>query len=139
MSGNKETVRRFNLEVIQDRNLERFEDLVAPDFVNHSAAPGAPRGPEGFLAFFTNILHPAFSNLQVEIHDQIEEDNKVATRKTIAGTHTGTFLGHPPTGRRICIQVTDIVRIEGGRYAEHWGSADIQGALAQMSADGQRP
>jgi predicted ester cyclase len=134
MSGNKEIVRRFNLEIIQNGNLDVFDELVSPDFLNHSAAPGASRGPEGFLAFFTDILHPAFSGIQVEIHDQIEEDAKVATRKTISGTHTGTFLGHPPTGRRIAIRVTDIIRIEGGRYAEHWGSADIQGALAQMKA-----
>lgn len=134
MTANKELVRRFNREIIQSGNLEVFRDLVAPDFVNRTAAPGAPNGPEGFLAFFTQVLRRAFTDLQVEIHDQIEENGKVVTRKTLAGTHTGPFLGHAPTGRRITIQVTDIVRIEGGKYAEHWGSADLHGALAQITS-----
>jgi len=46
-------------------------DLVAPDFVNHSAAPGASAGPDGFLAFFTDILRAAVSDIEVEIHDQL--------------------------------------------------------------------
>jgi predicted ester cyclase len=58
------------------------------------------------------------------------------TGKTMVGTHTGTFLGHAATGRRISIPVTDIVRMEDNRYVEHWGSADIHGALSQMTARG---
>ena len=134
MTTNKDIVRHFNLEIIQNGNMGVFADLVSPEFINRTAAPGAPNGPEGFLAFFTGVLRKAFSDIQVDIHDQIEEDGKVVTRKTILGTHSGPFLGHAPTGRRIAIQVTDIVRIEQDKYIEHWGSADIHGALAQMSS-----
>jgi len=66
------------------------------------------------------------------LHDQIAEGDKVVTRKTISGTHQGVFLGVPPTGRRITIRVTDIVRIKNGQYVEHWGNADLHGAIAQM-------
>jgi predicted ester cyclase len=134
MTPNKDIVRRFNLEIIQKGNMGVFADLVSPEFINRTAAPGAPDGAEGFLAFFTGVLRKAFSDIQVDIHDQIEEDGKVVTRKTILGTHSGPFLGHAPTGRRIAIQVTDIVRIEQDKYIEHWGSADIHGALSQMSS-----
>ncbi len=135
MTGNKEIVRRFNLEIIQNGNLDVFTDLVSPDFVNRTAAPGTPNGAEGFRAFFTDVLRKAFTDIQVVIHDQIEENSKVVTRKTINGTHSGPFLGHAPTGRRISIPITDIVRIEDNRYAEHWGSADIHGALLQMKSN----
>lgn len=135
MSENKSTIRRFNREIIENGNMTLFRELVSPEFVNHSAPPGSPNGAEAFLAFFTNTLHAAFSDIHVQIHDQIEENDKVVTRKTISGDHTGMFLGHPPTGRRISIQVTDIVRVKEGKYMEHWGSADIHGALAQMNAN----
>lgn len=135
MPTNKEIVKRFNLEIIQNGNMGVFSDLVSPDFVNRTAMPGTPNGAEGFLAFFTNVLRKAFSNIQVDIHDQIEENSKVVTRKTIVGTHSGPFFGHAPTGRRISIQVTDIVRIENYKYIEHWGSADIHGALSQINAN----
>ena len=110
-----------------------FPEFVSQAFVNHTAAP-ADAGPAGFLAFFTKVLRAAFSDIQVEIHDQLAEDDKVVTRKTIHGTHTGSFMGVGPTGKRIGIRVTDIVRLIDGKYAEHWGSADIHGLLAQLKA-----
>lgn len=132
LSENKQVVARFNREVIEQGNMHAFHELVASDFVNHTAPPNTSKGPDGFAAFFTDTLRPALPDLTVELHDQIAEDDKVVTRKTISGTHNGVFLGVPPTGRRITIGITDIVRIRNGQYAEHWGSADLHGALAQM-------
>jgi steroid delta-isomerase-like uncharacterized protein len=132
LSDNKHIVARFNREVIEQGNMQTFNELVAADFINHTAPPGTPNGRDGFAAFFTNVLRPALPDLTVELHDQIAEGDKVVTRKTISGTHKGMFLGVPATGRRIRINVTDIVRISNGQYAEHWGNADLHGALAQM-------
>ncbi|WP_243303095.1 ester cyclase [Geothrix oryzisoli] len=133
MSQNKSVVRRFNHEVIENLDMAAFSDLVSPEFINHSAPPGVSKGSDGFAAFFTNVLHQAFTDIKVLIHDQLEENDKVATRKTIEGTHSGPFFGHAKTGKRISIQVTDIVHVKGGKYIEHWGSADIYGAIAQIS------
>ena len=115
---------------------KRQSNLLMPNtesFVNHSTPPGTAPGPEGFAAFFEEILRPAFPDLTVEIHDQIAEGDKVATRKTLRGTHGGPFLGVPATHRAVTLRVTDIVRLRGGRYVEHWGSADLYGLMAQIS------
>ena len=45
--NNKEAVRRFNTEVIGRGDAAAFAALMAPDFVNHSAPPGAPTGSDG--------------------------------------------------------------------------------------------
>lgn len=118
---NKEIVRRFNTEVIEQGNAKAFEALMAADFVNHSAPSGAPTGPQGMWNTFQNLLRPALSDLKVTIHDQIAEGDRVTTRKTNSGIHSGTLLGIPATGKQIAIQVIDIVRVEDGKYAEHWG------------------
>ncbi|MBM7327917.1 ester cyclase [Agrobacterium sp. S2] len=73
------------------------------------------------------------SNLKVVIHDQIAEADKVTTRKTISGIHSGTLLGVPATGRELTISVIDIVRIEGGRYAEHWGLNTLSNVIAPLT------
>ncbi len=132
MSENKRIIRQFNEEIVAHKIMALFPGLVSPAFVNRSAPPGTPNDAAGFAAFFVNVLHQAFTDIRVEIHDQIEEDGKVATRKTIHGRHSGTFFGQAATGKHVSILVTDIVRIQDGQYVEHWGSADIQGALAQM-------
>lgn len=130
----KSVVRRFNIEVIQNGNLESFRALMTPDFVNHAASPGRPNGPESMWTTFETILRPAISDLTVTIHDQIAEGDKVTTRKTISGRHTGELLGVPATGKEIAIDVIDIIRVEDGRYREHWGLNTLQSVLASLRA-----
>ncbi len=125
-------VRRFNEEVIGKGQREAFEALMDPDFVNHSAPAGASDGPEGMWNTFENVLRPALAGLFVTIHDQITTGEKVATRKTISGTHTGPLMGIAPTGRPVSIEVIDIVRVINGRYVEHWGINTLPSVLAQL-------
>ena len=128
----KEVVRRFNIEVIQNGSEADFRALMARHFVNHSAPPGTPNGAESMWTTFQNVLRPALANLTVTIHDQIAEGDKVTTRKTISGVHTGTLLGIPATGREVSINVIDIVRVEDGKYAEHWGVNTLPAVLAEL-------
>jgi predicted ester cyclase len=131
-TANKAVVVRFNKEVIEQGNEATFRDLMAPDFVNRSAPVGAPTGPEGMLFTFNRVLRPAFPDLSVEIHDQLAEGDRVTTRKTIRGTHRGELFGIPATGRRIEIDVIDIVRLVNGRYAEHWGVNTLPSVLSTL-------
>ena len=130
---NKEVVRRFNIVVIQNGNEGEFRALMRPDFINHAAPEGRPNGPESMWNTFQTVLRPALSDLTVTIHDQVAEGDKVTTRKTISGVHTGTLLGVPATGREIAISVIDIVRVQDGRYAEHWGLNTLSNVLAKLS------
>jgi len=132
MSENKSAVLRFNKEVIERGDERTFRDLMAPEFVNRTAPPGSPSGADGMLHTFIRVLRPAFPDLQVEIHEQIAEGDKVTTRKTIHGTHRGELLGIPATNRRISIDVIDIVRLDNGRYVEHWGLNTLPTILASL-------
>lgn len=128
----KTVVQRFNSEVIQVGDRGAFESLMATDFINHSAPPGADAGAEGMWATFEHILRPALSDLRVEILAQIAEDDLVSTRKRITGLHTGTLMGIPATGRAITINVLDMVRVRDGRYVEHWGMNTLAAELAKL-------
>lgn len=130
--AHKQVVRRFNEEVIAKGDRKAFEALMAPGFINRSAPPGSPNDAESLWRTFENILRPALAGLTVTIHDQIAENDKVTTRKTVAGVHSATLLGIPATGRPVAIEVIDIVRIEEGRYAEHWGLNTLGAVLAQL-------
>ncbi len=135
MSGAKEIVRRFNEEVIAGGDRAAFDKLIAPNFVNRSAPPGAPAGSESMWNTFQNILRPALGGLTVRIHDQMEEGDKVTTRKTISGTHVGPLLGVEATGKSVSIDVIDIVRVVDGRYVEHWGINTLPALLASLRQD----
>lgn len=130
--ANKQVVRQFNLDVIQGGRREVFDALMAPDFINHAAPPGAPTGGEGIWNTFENVLRPALDGLTVTIHDQLCDGDKVTTRKTIHGVHTRTLMGIPATGRPVAIDVIDIVRVRNGQYAEHWGVNTLPAVLASL-------
>ena len=135
LSPNKAVVLRFNREVIERGDVAAFEEIMAPDFINRTAAPGMSPDRDGMLAMVNGVLRPAFPDLRVEIHDQIAEGDRVTTRKTIHGTHTGPLHGIEPTGKPVAIQVIDIVRLREGRYLEHWGINTLPVVLAQLRAD----
>ncbi|MEA1085195.1 ester cyclase [Sphingomonas sp. CD22] len=131
----KEVVRRFNEEVIAGGDRATFEALMAPGFVNRSAPPGATNGPEGMWNTFDTVLRPALAGLKVVIHDQVAEGDKVTTRKTISGIHVAALLGVEATGKAVNIDVIDIVRVEDGRYVEHWGVNTLSSVLASLRHD----
>jgi predicted SnoaL-like aldol condensation-catalyzing enzyme len=132
IEGAKAVVLRFNRDVIERGDRDAFEALMAPTFLNHSAPPGAPADGESMWNTFDRVLRPALAGLSVSIHDQIAEGDKVTTRKTVSGIHDGPLLGIAPTGKPIRIDVIDIVRIENGRYAEHWGINTLPAVLASL-------
>ena len=68
---NEAVVIRFNKKVIEKGDERAFQELMAQDFVNRAAAPGAPSGPEAMLATLNRVLRPAFPDLTVDIHDQL--------------------------------------------------------------------
>nr|WP_315026377.1 ester cyclase [uncultured Chryseobacterium sp.] len=131
LENNKEIVKRFNKEVIEQCNIESFKELMDDEFINRTAPPNA-NDSDGMWNTFFNILRPAFPDLTVEIYDQIAEDDKVTTRKAIIGTHRGALMGIEPTGKQIKIDVIDIIRLKDGKYIEHWGINTLQTVLAEL-------
>ncbi len=131
---NKAIVTRVNKEYIEGKNVKTVYELFAPDFINQTAPPGSPHGPEAIIYFFDNILRPAFPDLKVVIHDQVAEGDRVTTRKSFHAKHSGEFFGIPATNKNVVMEVIDIIRLRDGKFIEHWGILDMQGLMAQISA-----
>ncbi len=129
--GNKAIVRRFVEEVQNRGNLATLDELLAANFVNHSAPPGVPAGGEG-LKQLTHMFRAAFPDGVMTIEDMIAEGDRVVTRKTFRGTHTGALMSIPPTGKQITIGLIDIVRLVEGTVVESWSAADDLGMLQQI-------
>ncbi len=123
---NKSIVTRFNKEFIEQGNERAFEEIIALDFVNRSAATlNIPAGREGIKDYVMNVLHKVLTNIKVDIHDQIAEGDTVVTRKSISGIQVGEFLNKPATNERITMDLIDIVTLKDGKYVEHWRYGQI--------------
>lgn len=113
-------VRRIPLEVFGTGDLAALDDVLAPDFVDHSFAPGMPQNKEG-LRYVVRRVRSAMPDLQVTVDIELRDGDFVVHHVHGHGTNTGSAFGHPPTGRRIVWAETHIYRTRGPFVVEHWG------------------
>jgi predicted ester cyclase len=135
---NKGLVRRF-MEAQAQGDLETLDELLAPDFVDHSLLPGQDPGREGFLQGIAED-YAALSDRRTTIEYQATDgDDMVITRFTSRSIHDrGAYLGiMAPTGQ--VRESTGIVihRIVGGKIAEEWseGSGWAQVTQARLEQE----
>lgn len=128
---NKALVRRIYEELWQEGNMDAIDKYYAADVVNHGAPPDLPPGREGFKVY-AGMLTSAFSDSDVTIEDQIAEGDRVVTRWSSKGIHTGEFLGVPATGKQVTVRGIGIERIADGQVAEEWGEFDAMGLMQQL-------
>jgi steroid delta-isomerase-like uncharacterized protein len=123
---------RYYDEIWNQGRLEVCDELIAPDYVNHSAPlPDLPAGPEG-LKQTVAAVRRAFPDVHYTIEDMVIGRNKAALRVTMRGTHGGEFLGVAPTGRRIEVQEIQIEHLRGGQIIAHWHQIDDLGLQRQL-------
>ena len=60
-----------------------------------------------------------FPDIHCEVADLVEEGNAVAWSVRATGTHTGDFMGIPPSGRRVDFDSLNIGRFRNGRAHRH--------------------
>ena len=136
---NKETIRRVREEAMRKGALDRLDGLYTDDYVYHGISSlGDLRGPTAFKEMVTGFID-AVSEFQETVEDQIAEGDKVVTRVTGRGTHTGPLMGAAPTGKELKWSAISIARFVDGRIAEEWVEFDalnflqLLGALPQMT------
>ncbi len=130
----KQIIRSFIHEVWTMGDLDALDRFWTADCVNHAAPPEHAVGlaalrayHESFAASFT-----AFSDLQIEVVQQVEEADQVVTQLVTSGQHSGDFAGVPATGRHVVLDTIRIDRLHAGKTAEHWSVADVAGLLQQL-------
>lgn len=133
MTDNKTVARRVLEEIFPANDEAALRQVVSDQFVNHEAPEGTPPGPGG-ITMFMHLLGEAFSDQRWEIHDVIEEADKVVLRCTHSGVHTGDFFGLPATGRRFAYGQMHIIRIAEGKSVEHWAVRDDAGLMRQLTS-----
>jgi steroid delta-isomerase-like uncharacterized protein len=129
--ANKALVRRFVDEVQSAGNIDALDEICSPEFVNHSAPSRVPSNCEG-VKQLTAMFRQAFPDSYFTVEDMMAEGDKVATRKTFHGTHQGEFMGIPPTGQQVSMELIDIVLIADGKVVEHRSMGDNLGMMQQL-------
>jgi steroid delta-isomerase-like uncharacterized protein len=131
---NKAVAKRF-YEAWNARDLDAFDEIIAPDAVDHDVQNPFRdmRGPAGAKRT-ARMYHSAFSDSRFEVHEQIAEGDFVVTRWTGIGTHDGELMGMAPTGKSVEIAGITIDRIADDKIVESWTCFDTLGMMQQLGA-----
>lgn len=126
-------------DLINAHDVDGIDGVMAADFVEHEEMPGLAPGRDGVKEFFAMYI-AAFPDLRFEPEDMLSSGDKVVTRARATGTHEGDFMGMPPTGKHMDVQLIDIVRFgDDGLAHEHWGVFDALAMMHQLGAVPEGP
>ena len=133
---NKALIRRWFEEVWNKGRAEAIAEMFADDGIAHGLSDDVDnplRGPQGFLPFHAQFRE-AFPNIEVIVEDQIAEGDKVATRCSMRGKHSGDSLGFAATQMPVDFTGVTITRIRNGQIVEAWNNFDFMKMYKQLGA-----
>jgi steroid delta-isomerase-like uncharacterized protein len=129
LDQNKELVRRFYREAINERDVSAVDRLLSEDF----AHDGEVRGRDGQRQAVQYFLD-AFPDLHNEIELVLAEGDLVAAHQRWTGTHRGEFAGVATTGKTVEFTSTAVLKIRDGKIAAAWDEVDMVSVLQQLGA-----
>lgn len=101
-------------------------DFFAPEFTSHVTARVNPEAVgtdiRPYERTFWETAKAAFPDLHFEVGPLIESGDLVVSHWTLTGTHSGApYYDVPPSGERVTIAGTAVLRFRDGKIVEHWG------------------
>jgi len=131
VENNKAIARRF-IQVWGNANLDVIEELAAPSLiVRYPTIPQVIQSSREFRHVLAGF-RSAFPDSSLRVEEEVAEGDKVAIRWSFAGTHKGTFMGIPPTDKKVNWTGITIYRIVDGRVVQEQGEEDFAGFFRQV-------
>ena len=101
-------------------------EFFAPDFVSHVTPRVSPEAVGTDIRAqekrFWQTAKSAFPDMEFTVDLLLESGDLVVSNWTLTGTHRGgAYYDVPPSGRRVVINGTAILRFRDGKIVEHWG------------------
>jgi steroid delta-isomerase-like uncharacterized protein len=131
LEDNKDVIRAYVETIFNQRQVDRADELVAADYLDHAALPGQAPGLQGAKQKWAMYL-AGIPDLRVTIEELVAEADKVAVRRSYEGTHQGELLGIPPTGKQVQLGGISIFRLADGKIAEQWEQLDRLALMQQL-------
>ncbi len=123
---------REHLDVLFNQHrVDRTDETVALDYIDHRPLPGQAPGLEGAEQKWTMYI-AALPDLRVTIEEMVAGGDKVAVRWIAGGTHRGELFGIPPTGKYIQGEGISIYRLADGKIAEQFEQSDRLELMRQL-------
>ena len=121
---------------------ERTLATLADDVIYRVVAAGVTLRGKAAVARYYDLWWKAFPDVTIEIERLVAVGEWVICENVATATHLGSFLGLPPTGRRVTQHLCALIRVRAGRMVEETVYYDQLERIRQLGAvvelDGRR-
>jgi ketosteroid isomerase-like protein len=117
-------LRTWMSRVWNELDADAIDELLAEDAIAHGLGDQPLRGPADWRAFHTNFL-AAFSDINVDVEDQVVDGDKVSAR--LKGT-----MRHRASGKPVTFTAAAMARVAEGKIQEAWNILDFLPALTAL-------
>lgn len=128
-NNNVNLLRQVVEEGFGNADLYVVDQIMSDHLVEHQF--GLHGGKEGLKKAILSLAE-AFSDRNYELVHHAVDGNMVWVHYRFSAEHTGPFMEHSPTHKKITIDVMDIAKIEEGKITEHWGVPDRFALMMQL-------
>jgi predicted ester cyclase len=129
---NKGLVWRFFQRVVNLRDLDVADEVMASDVIDHRDNAAGAVGTEGIKRKYSQ-LHAAFPDARALYRVMIADGNLVFWWGTVQGTHSGApFQGVAPSGNHLSWNEMSLFRIADGKIAEMWTQHEEADLMRQL-------
>ena len=129
---NKQVVLQFYEEVWGEGNLEFAKEVFNENYVRHDPRPGNPVAGAAGQMQIAGDFRNTFPDLQIHIDLVFGDEEYIAARWTITGTHAGRWGDIQPTNKKVSFSGVNLFRFENGKVAEIWNHRDDLGLMQQL-------
>lgn len=124
---------RDEIEDLSRGDLPAVLDYYTDDVYFHDVSTEPCHGKEEMRDFMA-VFYRGFPDLRIEVRNVIADGRLVAAEYDLLGTHTGTFLEHPATGRAFRVPALSVYEQEPEgtlflRETVYYDSASLFGQL----------
>jgi len=128
---NKTIIHRIFDELINQENKTVIDEVFAASVTVHDPFLGTVYGVDAFRQLL-GMFDTAFPGHRVTVDGMVAEGDFVSVLHTHTATHTGEFMGMPPTGKTAVVNGIELFRLENGRVVEFWRKDDDVSLLVQL-------
>jgi steroid delta-isomerase-like uncharacterized protein len=133
IESNKMVVRRIYEELINQEQKGVIDEVFADNLIIHDPFMGTQTGREAFRQLIA-MFDAAFPGHRVQVEAITAEDGYVTVLHTHTATHSGPFMGMPPTGKKVVVNGIELYRLADGKIIEFWRKDDDVSLLMQLGA-----
>ena len=128
----REVVRKLADTFNNQQNRESsYFDFYDDSLIIHGFPPNLPTNKEGFKQFIY-LLWKAFPDIKITFDDIIIEENKVACRYNLTGTHKGEFMDLRPTDKQFRVNGMTVFSFRDTKCVQRWNLVDMISLTEQL-------